>query len=389
MAKPARQTNGTWTLCVQFEGKRRNLTIGRVSAREAETFAHYVGDLVEYAKFGDRSLPPRLHAWLLDLGQKHKSQLSEIGLFEYHDGGLTIAELLDKYLEDYESRSDVAKSTIRKVRSTIKNRVYRLAGVDLKTVEPYQRNLRKNAEPQWSDEAKKLLTDFNSWQRNHFSVATWTRDNKLLSSVGIWAVKHGYCDYNPFSILPTGSMVNEERNQYLTREMVLDAMDSTLSPDIRLTLAMGRFAGLRTCSEVRTMKWSHVNPLAGTLTIIDSKTKKPRIMPLFDDIREELDRQREFTGETRWVASSEMRSTSSAANFDQCRDAVIRSGQVPWHRLRQNLRASCENDLLELFDERLVTEWVGHSVRVSREHYQKLRPSDYLNAIAKAADNQS
>lgn len=158
-------------------------------------------------------------------------------------------------------------------------------------------------------------------------------------------------------------------------------MEACLEPDVRLIFAMGRLAGLRTCSEVRTMKWSHVDESAGTLTIIDSKTKKPRKMPLFAGVREELDRQRLVTGTTRFVASQNLRSTSSSANYQKMCDAIRRSGQEQWVRVRQNLRTSCENDLLDKFDERLVTHWIGHSVTVSRKHYQRLRAEDYLNAI--------
>ena len=106
-----------------------------------------------------------------------------------------------------------------------------------------------------------------------------------------------------------------------------------------------------------------------------------RVMPLFRNIAEELEKQREFTGDTRFVVSKQMRSTSSASNYDKVVDAITRSGQEVWERVRQNLRTSCENDLLEFFDERLVTLWIGHTVRISRSHYQKLRPGDYHAAI--------
>ena len=135
------------------------------------------------------------------------------------------------------------------------------------------------------------------------------------------------------------------------------------------------------------MKWRHVDSEAGTLTVIDSKKKVPRVMPLFEHVLAELEKQREITGKTPFVASTQMRSSSSSANYQKICDAIRRSGQQPWERVRQNLRTSCENDLLELFDERLVTQWLGHTVNVSRAHYQKLRPSDYRKAVQRAAEN--
>ena len=385
MPKPRKKPNGTWTLVVQFNGKRRNLTLGRRPKREIDHFARSVQDLVEHVKHGSKTLPATIQAWIADLNERHKIQLSEIGLFDYRTSNMTVEDLMNQYLAAYKQRSGIEQSTKDKVSSTIKNRLGKLGKVQLDFVEPVRRSIRQNAEPIWSDEAKAFLTKYNSWQRNHFAPATWTRDNKLFSSVGIWAVQQGICEHNPFINLPSGSMINDERNQYITAEMVEDAMEACLSPDVRLTLFLGRFAGFRTCSEVRTLKWSYVDTAAGTLTVLDSKKKKPRKMPLFDHLLVELEKQRELTGKTRFVASSQMRSTSSSANYQKICDAIGRSGQEVWDRVRQNLRSSCENDLLDMFDERLVTQWLGHTVAVSRKHYQKLRPSDYKDAIHKHA----
>ena len=384
MPKARKKANGTWTLVVQYAGNRRNLTLGRIPKSQADGFANDVNALIEHVKYGGKSMPQRLQAWVSDLSERHKAQLSAIGLFEYKSAGVTVKQLLAQYLADYQTQGHES-STVTKVRSTIGNRFDKINRARVDKLEPVKKSIGLKAEPVWTAESRKILTSFNSWQRNHFAPATWTRDNKLLVSVGIWAQKLGIIDHNPFTILPTASMVNDERNAYVSRELILDVMEACLSPDIRLTLAMGRFAGVRTCSEVRTMKWSHVDVEAGTLTIIDSKKKKPRVMPLFDDILGELERQREFTGETRFIASSRMRSSTSSDNYQKIKDAIFRAGAKPWNRVRQNLRTSCENDLLDTFDERLVTQWLGHTIRVSREHYQKLRPRDYQAAIKQAA----
>ena len=387
MPKAKKSRNGTWTIVAQFAGKRRTITLGKLPKSHADAFAANLNLLIEHNRYGGNSLPPKLQAWINEeLCERHKTQLSEIGLFEYRTCK-TVGDLIDAYLLDYLQRADIEPSTKTKVKSTIENRFQPARRYLLDVVEPAQRSPNPGAEPIWSSEAKRLFTTFNSWQRNHFSPATWTRDNKLLSSIGIWAVKCGYCTHNPFVILPCSSMVNDERNAYVESQWVADAMEACLSPDTRLTFALGRYAGLRTCSEVRTMKWSHVDTKANTLTVIDSKKKKPRVMPLFEHVLAELERQRKITGHTKFVASAELRSTSSSANFGKMKDAVSRSGQESWDRLRQNLRTSCENDLLALFDERLVTQWLGHTVTVSRKHYQKLRPRDYLKAIQTAASH--
>ena len=369
-------------MLVEFNGRRRNLTLGRMPKSDINHFSHNVHRLLEHVRHGGKTLPPDLLAWISQLNATHMRQLGELELFDYRRVGMTVGELLDAYQRDYNRRTDVMPSTKKRIGQTIENRSSRLRKHALDVLEPVKKSILPGAEPIWSDESLRILTDFNSWQRNHYAQSTWTRDNKLFSSIGLWAVKRGICSHNPFSKLPTASMVNEERNHTITIEMALDAMEACQSPDIRLTIAMGRFAGMRTCSEVRTMKWEHVKVDENRLIIIDSKKRTPREMPLFETVAQELERQRAITGHTRFVASEEMRSTSSAANYTRIKEAVIRSGQTPWERLRHNLRASCENDWLAVFDERLVTAWIGHTVQVSRDHYQKARPEDFRQAIA-------
>ncbi|MEL7500042.1 MAG: site-specific integrase [Planctomycetota bacterium] len=228
--------------------------------------------------------------------------------------------------------------------------------------------------------------DFNSWQRKNYATATWSRDNKVLRAIGKFAVERGYCDFNPFTSLPSKSMVNADRNQHIERDQVLSAMDYCLVSDTRLSLAMARFAGMRTPSELRTLKWEHVDLDRGQLVVLDSKKKRYRVMPIFDIVRDELNRQRSHSGDSQYVASKLFRDNSDSDNYNRIKKAIRRSGQLCWMRLRQNLRSSCENDLLEIFPERLVAEWVGHSVGVSRDHYQKQRDKTYKDAILVARE---
>ena len=383
MPKPRKQPNGTWTLIVSYLRSRKQLTLGKITKPEADLFSIQVQQLIDHRRHGGPALPAPLQSWLNSINQKHRQQLADLGLFVSRPVLITIGDLLDEYLTAYQA-SSVADSTKTKVESSIRNRFDKIKACRIDAIEPRQVSTRANADPVRPSEATSILKQFNVWQRNFFAPATWTRDNKLLSSVGIWAVKAGHCDFNPFVGLPTASMINEERNEYVTLESATDAMDSCLDADTRLTIAMGRLCGLRTCSEVRTMKWSHVDYDGNTITVIDSKKKTPRIMPLFDSAKAELKRQQAITGETRWVISSAMRATTSAASYARVKQAIARSGQEIWPRIRQNLRASCENDLLEIFPERLVTNWLGHTVGVSRAHYQKLRASDYETAIETA-----
>ena len=252
----------------------------------------------------------------------------------------------------------------------------------LSEIEPVKANYRVNAEPTFSEATEDLFESLEAWQRKRYAPSTWSRANGRLREVGVWAVKRGICDYNPFSLAKSPGEVNTDRNFYVTTDLVEDAIRNCLDMDTRLSFILGRYAGIRMPSEALTLEWSHVDFEKRQLKILDSKKKVLRTMPLFDRLFEELVGLQEDGDQ--FVFSARYRTSSDANNYNLMKEAIERAGIKRWPRLRQNLRTSCENDLLNKgFDERLVTRWVGHSVQISRKHYQHAKDEDYLDAIEK------
>ena len=163
MAPPRKKTNGVWVLTVSHQGSRRKLTIGKVSARQAESFARNVELLTEHVSFGGKTFPAPLQAWLSDLSAVHKAQLGQLGFFEYREPGMTAGKLFAMYERHFFQRLDRSDSTKRKVQSTIKNRLWKLPKTKLDILEPKQRTLISTAKPVWSEEAETLFRQFNAW----------------------------------------------------------------------------------------------------------------------------------------------------------------------------------------------------------------------------------
>lgn len=381
MAKPRKSKSGIYTLTVAFNRQRRNLTLGLITLAEARQFAANINVLTSHCRQNKNTIPPALVSWVSALSPKHREQLGEIGLLSKHSPAMTVGELMDAFLQHYET-TDNAQSTKTQFESALSNRFpRRLRKSKLADIEPTQLPDRPNAAPKQSDETKSLFRYVESWQREHYAKSSWSRANGRLREVGKWAVGEGICNHNPFSMLKKPGETNSEKNVHVDAETILDVMDHCLDPDTRIALVIGRFAGCRTPSELRTLKWSMVDFDKGKLNILDSKKRKIRTMPLFDRLRDELHRHRESTTGNRFVLTDRARFNSDANNFNLIKEAVARAGVELWPRLRQNLRSSCENDLLQVFPERLVTQWIGHTVAVSRKHYQKLQDSDYEMAI--------
>lgn len=384
MAKPRKSKTGSFTLMVSFDHQRRNLTLGKLEKKEADLFAANVDSLVSHCKLKPKSVPVQLESWVQSLSDRHREQLAELGILGRFNSALTVGELIDEFIEEYELTGN-AESTKRQFKSSMENRIpAKLKKRLVVDLEPRKDHDRPNAEAIFSKDAKSVFRDTESWQRNHFAKSTWSRANGRLREIGEWAVRQGVCNHNPFILLPRPGETNDERNVDVLREWVDDAMDMCLDPDTRLGLALGRYSGFRTPSEARTLKPEHIDFDKLQLKILDSKEKKFRVMPLFDQVRDELERHRESVGGwDRFVLTSRFRTNSDANNFNLIKESIARAGHELWPRLRQNLRSSCENELLEVFDERLVTLWLGHTVKTSRKHYQKPKDSDYVRAVAK------
>ncbi|MEO1528796.1 MAG: hypothetical protein AAFX06_25535 [Planctomycetota bacterium] len=110
MSTPKRKANGTWTLLVHFSGKRRNLTLGRITAAKAEDFRFNIDCLMEHVRSEAKLLPRRLQVWVSELDETHKTQLSELGLFDYRSAGMTVEQLTKEYVSEYSKRTDITAS---------------------------------------------------------------------------------------------------------------------------------------------------------------------------------------------------------------------------------------------------------------------------------------
>jgi integrase len=165
-------------------------------------------------------------------------------------------------------------------------------------------------------------------------------------------------------------------------DTVLDVMEQCIDPDTRLVFALGRFAGLRTPKECRTIKPEHINFDERTLKILDCKKKKYRTMPLFDQVFDELILHRSKVKWGRYIMSSRFLTRADANNWNLMKEAIDRTEHQRWVDLRQNLRSSCVNHLLEAgFEEWEVCAWLGHSVKTSRKHYQKQTTRQLQSAV--------
>jgi len=141
---------------------------------------------------------------------------------------------------------------------------------------------------------------------------------------------------------------------------------------------------LRTPSEVVGLRWEHVNWDQKRLTVMSPKTSgqgKPwRVMPLFPELQVALNEVLELAPEGSEFIINRYR--DRAANLrTQFARILKRAGVEPWPRLFQNLRASRQTELANLYPLHVITSWLGNTPKVAQRHYLTTTDDHFRRAV--------
>jgi len=112
--------------------------------------------------------------------------------------------------------------------------------------------------------------------------------------------------------------------------------------------------------------------------------KGERLVPLFPELRPFLEEAFELAEPGALYVVTRYRDTKQNLRTQLMR-IIRRAGLVPWPRLFQNLRASRETELAELFPLRVVTDWLGNSPRVAHDHYLSTTEEHFRRAATSGA----
>jgi integrase len=211
---------------------------------------------------------------------------------------------------------------------------------------------------------------------------------RRVRSIFGFATKKKLIASNPFSETKPVSVLPAERKAYVSAGDT-EKLLAVANPAWRTIIALARYAGLRSPSEVLMVKWSDVNFETNRMTVCSPKTeripgKEYRVMPIFAALRPHLEDAFELAapGEVFVVGGAQgdrYRATAQGPNgWVNCNlrtefeRLIRRAGLRQWPRLFHTLRASCETDLLEQFPISAVTEWLEHSAAVALKHYARV-----------------
>jgi integrase len=368
-------------LFVDGAGERRCVHLGRLPQKAAEAFLRRVEELSANRIAGVAN-STELASWLGNLPEPTHAKLVRVELVEPRAAAnvRTVGELLDTF----EQRAVVKPSTRKAYKQTTDSlRAFLGAETALQAV-------TAETADAWR---KWIATDTTSVGRkrgtadNRLSPATCAKRTFVARTVFRKAVRWGWIATSPFEGIQAGSQANPSRAFYVSPEDTTAILGRCPDVEWRSIVGLTRYAGLRCPSELASLVWSDIDWEAGRLTVRASKTEHHggghavRHVPICPALRAILDEAWEQAADrsTAVVPRAANGNVNLRTTFEKI---ITRAGLVPWPRLFQNLRSSCETDWVEAYPAHEVAAWLGHSPAVAARHYLQRRDHHFRDVVA-------
>jgi len=361
---------------VQFtdtDGSRKTLRLGKVNMKDAQPILTQV-ELLLSAKGMNSSPKPQTVEFLKGLDATLLERFAKVGLIEARKSAI-----LSEYIASYiKRRVDAKPGTVLKWQATEKQLTnFFGAGRDLRTItagdaDAFRLHLM-------ATKTKRGLMQTNTISK-HIRVA------RLFFNA---ALRDEVVSKNPFSGVDSGDRRNSAREYFVTRAEADACIEAAPDLQWRLIIAMARYGGLRTPSELVRLKWTDILWDTDRMVIHSPKTegyegKETRIVPLFPELKPFLDEA--WATEADKSAFVITRYRTDTQNLRTTFLKIIeRAALKPWPKLFQNMRASRQTELEETFPSHVVCRWMGTSVKVAQKHYLQTTEDHYKKATQQAS----
>lgn len=367
--------NGGWRFgwMDPMTGKRCRIRLGTMPKKEAERVKGYIQDLVDALANG-LPAPQEAQGWLLRLAPETHAKLAEAGLVPNRK-----PRALDAFCRDV---------------------IERLKG-DLNPATLFHYDIATREATAYFGKDRDIATitaghalDFHRHLRTKRGLGVSTAGKRCATMRAIFgdAVRHKLVMENPFAdkAVPKATPpAPDSRRAFIPLEAALKVMAELPDAEMRAMFALARFAGVRH-DEPYKMTWADVDFANSILRIPCPKTERKtgkthRECPLFAEVERALLDLRDAAPEGEpYLLPTYRRKTKQCAS-KKLKDAMRRAGVTVWKRPWQNLRSTREIELVAAGNpESFVAEWVGHDVKVAKEHY--LRSTHESMALALKRD---
>ncbi len=349
--------------------RRRKIRLGAIAKKDAQAIACKVDDLVSAAISGSGP-SPALAEWLAKIGDDLHNKLAEQELCKPRNN-FTLEQWLTRYMAEHSPRvGEYCRRNLENSKSCL---------LEYFTPEKSLRGIS-------SDDAQA----YRLWLADSkgYAQATIAQHVKKTKQFFIAAAKFGAIEKSPFSEVLAGTMANAERSFYVPAADIEKAIAMAPDAQWRLIIALSRYAGLRSPSEVLALRWADVDFVAGTLTVYATKTarhgKTKRVVPILPELKPHLEDAFDPASE-RCISRYQTTNLNLRKVF---LEILAKAKLKPWPRLFHNLRGSLQTDLADRFPSHVVTDWLGNTERVANAHYLQVTTNHLLTAATQGVGQQ-
>lgn len=178
--------------------------------------------------------------------------------------------------------------------------------------------------------------------------------------------------------------MNEARKFFVTLEAAYKVLEACPDAEWRLIFALSRFGGLRCPSEHLALTWPDVDWERDRFRVVSSKQEHldgggVRWVPIFPELRPYLEEAFDQAAEGALYIINRYRDGNQNLRT-QLHRIIRRAGLDSWPKLFQNLRATRETELAEVYPVHVVCAWIGNTERIAQKHYLQVTEDHFTLA---------
>ena len=356
-------------------GKRTTMRLGAVSKTQAVKVGANIDVVLESIKY-NTDFPPNLYDWLSKLHPEIYDKFVRAGLLAPRENVelQTLGPFLSQYYElktGGNGRSGGWKPGTATWRKHSMEDLKRHFGADKPLVDINAGDVE--------DWYRWLQQD--TPEGRGLSAASASKKLKDARQFFGYAKKKGYIADNPFAEVRAQSQDNPERLCEVPRDSIEKVMKVIDDAEFRLIVALARYGGLRTPSEVSHLRWRDIDFESSQMHIFAPKTEHHRdgghrTCPLFHELRPYLEAVRNDQCKPDDFVLQRLRGAGKNLRTQLLR-YIKKAGLKPWPKPFQNLRANALTDLAEQHPIHVVCRWLGNSPDVAMRHYLLIKKKDY------------
>ena len=319
---------------IQFrdtDGSRKTIRLGKVSRKAAEIVKTQVEHLIA-SKALSSPLKPQTSEWLKTIDLVLYSRIAAVGLIEGRKSAL-----LGEYLSDYiskRSRSDAKPLTVKKWNTT-KKLLTKFYGES--------RDIRTITAGDAKDFRLRLMAQRKNDGSPKYRASTLGKHIEIVKLFFAAAADDEVVEKNVFNGVESSKATDESREYFVTRDEIARCIKAAPDWQWQTIIALCRYGGLRCPSEVLLLKWDDILWHEDRFIVHSPKTeyhqgKDKRVVPLFPELRKELDEAFAITGGVPGPVIT--RYGDKEVNLRPTFGKIIdRAGLSRWPKLFRNLRA--------------------------------------------------